>query len=229
MNFCGFSQGKITEFKFIALIQLELTVNGIKDICAVPCLYTKSKIPLPPTHIRSSAMEAATATATDVVGTEETWKCVDDGTGRGKFYISSLGNKSRVPPANFEPELLCNGERFYYFLGACVRCRSCYAPFPLQRAGAKEIFSFNVCESCCQTLAQISLNSSSRGHGDRVWAAADGMPKHCIYQIEKCALDLEREKIISSRSLDAKYYVLRGAKHRFHYFTCSIKSFLILK
>jgi hypothetical protein len=54
-----------------------------------------------------------------------------------------------------------------------------------------------------------------RGNGDKIWEINQEIPKNCYLNLEKRALDENRDELIFERAKVAKYEVLRGAKTRY--------------
>ena len=144
-----------------------------------------------------------------------TWKLVDDGTGRNKLYVSNIGTKTRHRPEDFSDsgiERLSNGEIKYYWRGTCVRCRLPFSPCVLRKGIYEDAYSFNLCERCLKTTTVGIKNI--RKNGDKVWDANLGQPLICYVPIKERALNPHRERVIFERSIEAKFAVLKGRKHR---------------
>ena len=143
-----------------------------------------------------------------------TWKKIDDGSGRAELYISSRGEKTRLQPADYVPELLINGERKYYYKGSCIRCKKKqFTPIALSGKNFEEVFCFNICEKCIVQAAGLE-SLKGRNRGNTVWDNLQGVPKIGIHPIRTVGLHEDREVFVQARSIHAKSYSLRGKKHR---------------
>ena len=90
--------------------------------------------------------------------------CLDDGTGRDVYYVSSDGSRSRRTPAGYEPELLANGERRYYYRNTCIRCRKTKQAAVFLSMGPGEVgFCYNLCIDC--HLRQVPGTTRLRDNG----------------------------------------------------------------
>jgi len=142
----------------------------------------------------------------------EIWKCIDDGSGKGRLFISfPSGERTRAEPPGFQPEVFYSGEMKYYFKGTCIRCRDRFAPIVFSRNSFDDLFALNICERC---ILRNLESSSIRGNGDEVWEKFEKEPKNCLYPIRLKYLNINREIEIYERALEAKLYVNRGSKHR---------------
>lgn len=141
----------------------------------------------------------------------ETWRCIDDGTGRNLFYISNFQARTRHEPEDFIPEYFENGDRKYYHRGYCIRCRKSGPPCVLSKETGRHAFAFNMCEDCIKNTAMVTklfLN------GDKAWAANEGFPKNFFVDLEKQAMSETRDADLQSRAEEALYHVLKLAKAR---------------
>lgn len=151
-------------------------------------------------------------TSSSSAPTGEVWKCIDDGSGRGKMYISfPSGEKVRVEPPGFQPEIFCNGENRYYYKGTCIRCRDQFCPSVISRNMFEVVFALNICDRCILNGIQ---SCRMRGSGDEIWDKFTQDPKICLFPIRQKYLNSNREIEIYERTLEAKLYVGRGSKHR---------------
>lgn len=106
-----------------------------------------------------------------------------------------------LSPSNFE----------YSRAGTCVRCRKGFIPAVLTRGKGQEAFSYNMCDACLMTLSMVTR---LRGNGDKIWEINRDIPKNCYLNLEKRALDPNRNDSVLERAKVAKYEVLREAKTR---------------
>jgi hypothetical protein len=61
----------------------------------------------------------------------------------------------------------------------------------------------------------LSMVTRLRGNGDKIWEINREIPKNCYLNLEKRALDANRNELVLERAKLAKYEVLREAKIRY--------------
>lgn len=137
--------------------------------------------------------------------------CYDDGTGRNVYYINRAGIRTRRVPDDYIPEYLENGERRYYFRGQCIRCRKEGTPALLLIADKGNLgYSLNVCDTCimatCLGIKRI------RGNGSKILENHMDTAKSIWIDLHEKDTNIDRNKLITNRALEAQYYVNESMK-----------------
>lgn len=101
--------------------------------------------------------------------------CCDDGTGRNVYYVSDIGERTRIQPSGYTPEYFENGKRRFYFRGNCIRCKSKSSHIVLsygKENSISAVYSFNLCENCLMK----GISGKLRNCGNQIWEANQDMP-----------------------------------------------------
>ena len=82
-----------------------------------------------------------------VSASPEPWDgvCLDDGTGRGVYYVRPNGQKTVKRPPNFVPEYLENGDRRYYYRGTLLLHYMYVCTYGEQARAVSRCIPFKMC------------------------------------------------------------------------------------